>query len=202
LAEEAGWTIRAVEKVFPPAAGTAKQFMDQFTKLRIFEFEEYAQILYLDSDCLVVGDINDLWKLPVSFAAVPDFYGDARGYTKDFNAGVLLIQPSKALFSSLMKSLPVVQFERSQAEQSFLRVIYKFDTVLLPYKYNGNLAIQRSHPDDWRHIWQDMRIIHFTLKKPFLEKDLVPEFHEAFLVWHRTYREMNVEKNTSQCCKC
>lgn len=54
----------------PPLEGVAEQFRDQYTKLRIWELDQYDKLIYLDADTLVVGDINDLFTVPHDFAAV------------------------------------------------------------------------------------------------------------------------------------
>lgn len=42
----------------------------QYTKLRLWELDEFSRIVYLDADTLVMGDITPLFHIPHAFAAV------------------------------------------------------------------------------------------------------------------------------------
>jgi len=46
--------------------------------------------------------------------------------------------------------------------------------VRLPYAYGGNLAIKERSPEMWEAMQKDMRIIHYTLGKPFDPKIKCP----------------------------
>lgn len=70
LAWEVGWQPRPVKRI-PPPGYVLKNFKDQFTKLRIWELEEFERVVYMDSDMLVMGDINELFDIQhFDFAAV------------------------------------------------------------------------------------------------------------------------------------
>lgn len=57
-----------------------------YTKLHIWNLTEYAQVLYIDADCLVHASPEDLFERDVAFAAAPDVFPPDH-----FNAGVMLI---------------------------------------------------------------------------------------------------------------
>jgi len=69
-----------------------------FTKLRIWELIKFERVVYLDADCLVLEDLQELFALDVDFAAAPDVFPPDR-----FNAGVLLVRPNLVLFNGLVQ---------------------------------------------------------------------------------------------------
>eukprot|EP00571_Detonula_confervacea_P017654 CAMPEP_0172312300 /NCGR_PEP_ID=MMETSP1058-20130122/17115_1 /TAXON_ID=83371 /ORGANISM="Detonula confervacea, Strain CCMP 353" /LENGTH=441 /DNA_ID=CAMNT_0013025711 /DNA_START=1 /DNA_END=1326 /DNA_ORIENTATION=+ len=93
-----------------------------WTKLRLFELESYDTILYIDADCLVMKDVSHL--LHIDDPTISSNKGDHRGngetrekrvgllaaapdiFPPDkFNAGVMVIRPSKSVFEEMMSKL-------------------------------------------------------------------------------------------------
>ena len=123
--------------------------------------------MYIDADTLVVKNFDELFDLPFVFAAAPDVYLDGRGFTVGFNAGVMAIKPSSEVFEDMLSKVEHAKFNRAWAEQSYLNLYYGSQAVKLPYVYNGNLAIKTRSRSSWAAMQDQMRIIHYTLAKPF-----------------------------------
>lgn len=74
-----------------------------FTKLHLFQQMVYSKILYIDNDCLAQKDVSHLFKSYSGFprgrllAAAPEIFSPDK-----FDAGVLLISPSRALYEDLI----------------------------------------------------------------------------------------------------
>jgi inositol 3-alpha-galactosyltransferase len=47
------------------------RFVDQFTKLRLFQQTQYDRILYLDADMLLLRSLDDIWDEPVARVVYP-----------------------------------------------------------------------------------------------------------------------------------
>jgi hypothetical protein len=100
-------------------------------------------------------------------AQVSDVY--ERSMPRDFNAGVLVLTPSKATFEVLVgERNAAADSPWEDAEQGLLRHHYRDTAHLLPYKYNMNQASSVYWRSNWDRVWPDRRIFHFTLTKPFL----------------------------------
>ena len=57
----AGWTVKYIQPISNPTRNLLQGRKDQvFTKLRIFELEEYDQVLYLDADAVVMKNIGKM----------------------------------------------------------------------------------------------------------------------------------------------
>ena len=53
------------------------------------------------------------------------------------------------------------------SEQGWPNAVYKDRWIELPATLGANLAIWTYKPDDWRALEPDLRLIHYTMKKPF-----------------------------------
>ena len=76
-----------------------------FSKLNIWTLTSYSKIVYLDSDILVLKNIDDLFEREELSAGSEDLWPDV------FNSGVLVIEPSQTTFERLI--------ERAQSEPSW-----------------------------------------------------------------------------------
>ena len=65
-----GWELRPVDRIPPPKEGTADQFRDQYTKLKLFSMTDLEALIYLDADTIVLRNFDELWQMPTRFAAV------------------------------------------------------------------------------------------------------------------------------------
>ena len=105
--------------------------------------------------------------LPYSFDVVPDIHGLPRGFVINFNAGVLLLRPSSTVLQDMLFKLETASYPLEQAERAFFNTYFAPKTLRLPYVYNGNLAIKQLAPSVRSSIKNELRIVHYTVLKPF-----------------------------------
>lgn len=173
---QVGWTLKVVKRIPPPFKGTWPHFIDQFTKLILWNMTEFDSIVYLDADTLVLDDISNLHELVADphrtnfeFAAVADNWHGKFAY--HFNAGMLVLHPSKAVFNELIKTMGLQgNYDPTMAEQAFLNAFFQLRYLQLPLVYNVNLALYSKYPDLWQNMQDDFKVVHFTLVKPFLNQ--------------------------------
>ena len=175
IARAAGWEPISVPFIPPPHNGNGihHRFYDQYTKLNIWGLDKLGieQAVYLDADTLVRRNFDELFHTPFNFAAAPDVYRDKRGFTVNFNAGVIAFRPSSAVLEVMKREIETAKFPLDQAEQSFLNLFFSANVLRLPYAYNANLAIKEVSPAMWNGMKDEMRIVHYTLTKPFLDEN-------------------------------
>ena len=70
----------------------------------------------------------------------------------------------------MTSKLETTDFRLKDAEQSYLSHYFGAQSVRLPYAYGGNLVIKERSPE----TQSDMRIVHYTLVKPFDSKMKCP----------------------------
>ena len=59
-----GWQPCLAPKVVPPHRSSFKRFEDQFIKLALFNLTQFSRVLYLDADCLVLRQLDLLFRIP------------------------------------------------------------------------------------------------------------------------------------------
>ncbi|KAL3803174.1 hypothetical protein HJC23_003449 [Cyclotella cryptica] len=167
-----------------------------WTKLRIFELESYDTVLYIDADCLVVKDISHLLHIDTTasksdkstettkrfglLAAAPDIFPPDK-----FNAGVMVIRPSKSIFDDMMSRLPFCDTSNRDSnneikhcksydggDTGFLNSYYpNWYKDMPPYSrlsfgFNAQRFMHHctfdKQPNYWNDGIDDLRIIHFS----------------------------------------
>ncbi|KAG9219421.1 hypothetical protein CCMSSC00406_0005315 [Pleurotus cornucopiae] len=177
ISRAAGWEPLPVPFIPPPHHGNGilEWYQDQYTKLNIWGLDQHGvdRLVYLDADTLVFRNIDELFDIPFNFAAVPDVFApdDPRGFSLSFNAGVLALRPSSKILADMTKKIETANFPLEQAEQSFLNAYFASKRALLPYIYNAGIVIKRQSSDLWEELKREMKIMHFTNVKPFLEEN-------------------------------
>ncbi|KAL7536814.1 hypothetical protein ACHAWF_005573 [Thalassiosira exigua] len=164
-----------------------------WTKLRLFELDGYETILYIDADCLVTKDVGHLLHIDDAthaasggeclgndtrtglLAAAPDIFPPDK-----FNAGVMVLRPSKSVFREMMSRLPNSTPGDSTkpctsydgGDTGFLNSFYPgwFSDMpphsRLPFGYNAQRFMHhctyQKQPKYWDEAISDIKIIHFS----------------------------------------
>lgn len=162
-----GIECRPVEKIESVRAGIGdnKPRLDDFTytytKLHVFDYDEYEKIIFIDSDLIFVKSIDHLFQeVQSDFAACA-----CTPYWEDrFNSGVMVIRPDKAVFKDMMAQKDTL-FTYDGSDQGFLNTYFP-NWQKLDIKYNAGKRIYSDTPDHWAKI--DHHVIHFVGDKPWL----------------------------------
>ncbi|KAH8111456.1 nucleotide-diphospho-sugar transferase [Phellopilus nigrolimitatus] len=195
-----GWELYPIPRIPPPDGGRGVfyRFLDQYSKLQIWGLDKIG----IKSYTLVRRNFDELWALPFTFAAVPDIYGDNRGFTLSFNAGVMFLRTSSEALADMLDKICTAAYKHKDAEQGFLNTYFAVHVVRLPYIYNANLALKRRNADIWHAIEKDMRIVHYTLVKPFYEDERKRLdgglWMDEMGWWEASWREL-IEVQDDQC---
>jgi glycogenin len=143
-----------------------------YTKLRLWGLTTFTKIVYIDCDCLVLDDIDELFLRPGKPcpAAAPDVFPPDR-----FNAGVLVVEPSRAVFEDMLarkSSVPTYD----GGDTGFLNAYFStwfFEPApyRLPFGFNAQRTLHwlthDKQPGYWESI-QPLRVIHYSSRpKPW-----------------------------------
>lgn len=134
-------------------------FEDMYAKLRIWTMEEYDKIVYLDSDVLVTGPLDEMLERP-RFAAAPC------GTLPDtFNAGVLVLEPDAATFADMTDKVGTLP-SHDGSDQGFLNSYFSDwftgpPEHRLPTIFNVPQTLYLAG-NAWNKIRPDMRVLHFV----------------------------------------
>lgn len=149
-----------------------KRFELVLSKLRIFELTDFERVVYLDADCLVLENIDDLFQRDEPLAALHP--GKRRPFV--INAGVMTLRPDQHLFEELIKfyndkphELHIYDKSASakgqlkNPDQAVLNGYFRYKNIPVGYLSDeDNMSAHRSVSDH-------PRVVHFTTKaKPWL----------------------------------
>jgi lipopolysaccharide biosynthesis glycosyltransferase len=163
-----------------------------FNKLHLWN-TEFEKVVYLDSDCLVLKNIDELFYTSAELSAVPSYqlvvnhFGQTiRGfYTDRFQAGVLAITPNKEKYNDLMNLKDTLACPADPSDQGFLNEYFKNKWHKLSPIYNATRRVFMSAKDIWNEMSENIRVIHFTLEEPW--KKSVPGCESIEKIWWEHY---------------
>lgn len=192
-----GWEIRLVEPIANPRPNEELLFARfglSFTKLRVFDFEEYDKLVFLDADTIVMRNVDHLFDHP-GIAAAPDFLMPDK-----FNSGVMVIEPAHDLFLRLIQGLTDAP-SYDGGDQGFLNWFYK-DWWAMPVGHRLSSAynmhhfifqVMAGHPALREQCLREVKIVHYTLQKPWMSVTVTG----AAQLWWEKFYGAHPEQNTA-----
>jgi len=136
------------------------RFANTYSKLNVFGLDFLDKAVFIDSDAIVLRDIDELFDLD-HFAAARDhgiYLSEG-----EFNSGVFVCQPNTALFEDLLKQAEVLD-SRDAGDQGFLNSYFK-EPSMLPQHFNVLKRVARSMPSLFRS--DEISILHYVGDKPW-----------------------------------
>ncbi|MCL7044020.1 hypothetical protein MKW94_015212 [Papaver nudicaule] len=113
--EFAGWKLKLIDRIHSPHARKNAYNEWNYSKLRIWQLTEYDKVMFIDSDLILLKNIDNFFAYPQLSAVGND--------KVRFNSGIMLIEPSKCMFESLMKKRYTV-FSYNGGDQGFLNEVF------------------------------------------------------------------------------
>lgn len=161
-----GAEVREVEEISVTKTASAKQFNKhlRFTKLLAWNLTEFDRIILVDSDMVVLRNIDHLFAHP-PLSAVED-----PGAPGIFNSGFMVICPDAQIFAAMLRELPSAPSYNS-GDQGFLNYFFRDEWISnpklrLPITYN--IFPRMKHYASWGLYRNEMYILHFTAEvKPW-----------------------------------
>ncbi|PIA40583.1 hypothetical protein AQUCO_02500352v1 [Aquilegia coerulea] len=189
LLRSQGCIVREIEPIYPPenqVQFAMAYYVINYSKLRIWNFEEYSKMVYLDADIQVYENIDHLLDATDGyFYAVMDCFCEKTwshspqysvGYCQQcpdkvtwptemgsppslyFNAGMFVFEPSRLTFDSLIENLRIT-VPTLFAEQDFLNKYFNHIYKPIPLIYNLVLAMLWRHPENVK--LDEVKVVHY-----------------------------------------
>lgn len=176
-----------------------------FTKLQIWNMTYLDKVIYLDSDIMVLKNLDHLFNYPHMTSAIDGEYFNVWPKDPHFNAGILIVEPNYQEYENLLKytqEFQIDQWGKNQciADQELLNLYYsnwinqeelhlnKYYDVFAPY-------IQEEQIED---INSNAYFIHFVGRKPWrafnkLAKETYTEkfYQDAFKIIQNKVNTLN-----------
>jgi len=161
-----GGDLREVEEISITKTESAKEFNKhlRFTKLLAWSLVEFQRVVLIDSDMVVVRNIDHLFASP-ELSAVED-----PGSPGLFNSGLMVIRPDTEILSSMLSALPNASTYNG-GDQGFLNFYFKDEwtnnpALRLPIIYN--IFPRLKHYASWGLYRPNIHVLHFTAEvKPW-----------------------------------
>ena len=167
-----GWQIRPAKNIENPYAKKSSRgsyFSGAYSKLHMWNMTEYDRIVYLDSDVLVLSNIDHLFDCG-TFCAV-------YRHSDLFNSGVFVLEPSSVVFNNMLKMVSVLP-SYTEGDQGFLNMYFqdlKYASMFnwsnptrqqqpmrLAAGFNGDIGMYYLD-NKWVIPPENLRILHYTM---------------------------------------
>ena len=166
LLEKVGWIIVEVDGIEKIKLSGESIHTDQFMKLEIAKLVEYDKILYLDSDSLVLQNVDELYYVPTDFAATINTGKVFK--TPYINCGLIVFRPSLCFYYTILINTKNVSQYGDFSEQDYLNWLLEHKVWRLSLNYNAAHHIYLNNKELWdKELKTNPKIIHFTWKKPW-----------------------------------
>ena len=156
-----------------------------FGKLKVFGMDTYEKIVYLDSDMMVVENIDFLFTCPHLSAVVAGRMFRGNEDWVELNSGLMVIEPNKDLERKLIGYLPICSVKRDKMGDQEVIQEYHIDwkskkELLLDDGYNMFVGYMDYYSDKHNYSYKGyggkndsdtkpIAVIHFILKrKPWM----------------------------------
>lgn len=156
--QAAGWKVKRIGRIKSPNAKIDAYNKWNYSKLRVWQLFEYTKLMFIDSDFLVLRNIDHLFNYP-QLSAAPN-YNDKL----IFNSGIMILEPSKYFFNYLMnKRYTLMSY--NGGDQGFLNEVFT---------WWHRLSVKANYMKDYieegsdRLVPKDRYTIHFLGIKPWL----------------------------------
>jgi len=151
-----------------------------YTKYEIFSIENENKIIFLDSDTVILNNIDYLIDFKEDFGAVRELYID------QYNTGVMVISKeylNKKITEDLI-NLTTIYGITEHLDQDIINNYFQDVITPIPIEYNY-LKIYSKQIFQNTGLPDYIKIIHYVVKKPWQQKPLV--ILEEGTLWTERY---------------
>ena len=103
-----------IEKIPSPLYVSNPRYRDVFTKLRIWQLAMYSKVVYIDTDVIVVKNMDELFDLP-EWSVPMDAEQDR------FSTGMMVLEPKLKTFDDMMTKLKETRVSMELPDLLFLK---------------------------------------------------------------------------------
>lgn len=137
-----------------------------FTKLHCWRLTQFKKAVFLDADCLVLKNIDDLFDRE-ELSAATDI-----GWPDCFNSGVFVFRPSLETYSRLL-AFAVSTGSFDGGDQGLLNAFFSGWSTAessrrLPFVYNMTTNASYSYAPAYKQFKESIKVVHFIgAQKPW-----------------------------------
>lgn len=146
-----------IEPIRNPSAKKGSYNEWNYSKLRVWQLSDYDKVIFIDSDIIVLKNLDSFFLYPQISASAND--------KMLFNSGIMVIEPSKCRLKDLMsKTSKLASY--NGGDQGFLNEAFTW-WHRLPAKLNHlKVFVRKGNPN--HEIPDDVYAVHFLGWKPWM----------------------------------
>ncbi|XP_011625865.1 UDP-glucuronate:xylan alpha-glucuronosyltransferase 2 [Amborella trichopoda] len=157
-----GWIIRDTDRIHNPYAKKEAYNEWNYTKLRLWQLLGYHKVVFIDSDIIVLKNLDVLFGFPQISAISNNAWR--------FNSGMMLIKPSNCTFNMFMENIDEI-VPYNGGDQGFLNEVFT---------WWHRWASRVNYMTNWNNMTEEMEMknrifrsdevygIHYLGLKPWL----------------------------------
>ncbi|KAL7235165.1 hypothetical protein ACSBR1_018622 [Camellia fascicularis] len=155
----AGWKVKHIDRIRSPYARKDAYNEWNYSKLRVWELTNYDKVIFIDADLIVLKNMDGFFVYPQLSAIGNDKFL--------FNSGVMLVEPSKCTFETLMeKRYRVASY--NGGDQGFLNEMFTW-WHRWPSKVNHlKISVGDNNKVHDQMIPENIYTIHYLGLKPWM----------------------------------
>lgn len=184
--KQAGAEILIVPKIHSSSSGedgdrfeVGKNWLT-FTKLNVFNLLQFDKVVYVDADCIVLKNVDDMFDFP-------SLSGYLLAHTGELEAGVLVLEPNEIVFEELMIYKDKENWknhDQTLIDWYFRQHIGKFSELKNEYHFCHKLY----HNKNPKLIFENKaKIIEFNGYKPWIPERWRDGEDVFYQLWMRVY---------------
>lgn len=170
----------------------SRRWVNTYDKLQVFGLTKFTKLVFLDSDMLVVKNIDDLFDKPhLTFAAASEQVSGHESWDMP-NTGMMVIEPEPGLGEKIFKNWWEVQSDKTDfSDQDLVHYYYRHKfknsaTWRVPATYNAfvflldkiidekGYNLQVGSPDE-----KTISVLHFAMK----DRPWMMSFYDKYLFY-------------------
>jgi len=162
--------------------------IDNFMKLKLWQFTQYEKLAYLDADMIVLRNMDSIFKYD-EFSVATNLHVDLKQLGK-INSGVFVAKPSQMTYNNMITTLLNSKTVYPRTDQTFLEEYFK-SPYILPHTYNclQYLNCISKESINFEHIFA----IHYIIDKPWdNSKEHHPDLEKLHTIWWGMYNQIQL----------
>lgn len=146
-----------------------KYWHNTFDKFHVFDLDEYDKIVYLDSDMMVVKNIDELFDLPHMSAVIAG--KDMVNEWEEIGSGLMVIEPKNGTKDALINTLKNTDYKKDIGDQDVIETHFDWKNQNLAISENYNLFADYVdyYINNLNYSTDNIAVIHFIgSRKPWM----------------------------------
>jgi alpha-N-acetylglucosamine transferase len=143
---------------------------NSFSKLAVMSLSEYEKLVYVDSDMLVIRNIDELFVLPHMSAVVAGKSYPGNEHWKDMNSGIMVIEPNENHYNDLIGCISAIEKStnnKAYGDQEVFGYYYKWAErreLEISERYNVLAYYADYYVQNQKRILgsEKIKVIHFV----------------------------------------